>query len=126
MEHHVGRTVKRCGQTMIGLLVVIVIILGVTIYFLYPSRQAKNSSQPQRSTATQVKDKAQDVVCQNNLRQIRMAIQADTMSGEPPPRSLAELHYPPESLRCPVGGEPYQYDPRTGQVHCVHPGHERF
>ena len=27
---------------------------------------------------------------------------------------------------CPVGEEPYDYDPTTGQIHCVHPGHERY
>lgn len=126
MKRFVESALARSGQTMIGLLVVIVIILGLTLWFMYPSRQAKKGGAPQRSTATQVKDKAEDVVCRNNLRQIRMAIQTDVMSGEPPPKSLAELHYPAESLRCPVGGEPYRYDPRTGQVHCVHPGHERF
>jgi len=29
-------------------------------------------------------------------------------------------------LKCPVGGEPYQYDPSSGRIWCIHPGHEKF
>ncbi len=71
------------------------------------------------------RDRAQDAVCRNNLSQLRAAIgiQAGATGVNPP--SLDSLHAGVE-LACPGGGEPYQYDPATGTVRCVHPGHESF
>ncbi|MDH4179594.1 MAG: hypothetical protein OEV33_03715, partial [Armatimonadota bacterium] len=71
------------------------------------------------------KDRAQDVVCRNNLAQLRAAIgiQAGTSGVNPP--SLDSLHAGVD-LACPGGDEPYEYDPATGRVSCVHPGHGSF
>jgi hypothetical protein len=71
---------------------------------------------------------AQLTVCTENLRQIRMAIDMSKNSDADGkyPASLDELKFPRESLICPDGKEPYVYDAETGQVHCVHPGHEKF
>jgi hypothetical protein len=71
-------------------------------------------------------DRARGVTCRNNLQQIRAAI--STYSGMndgsfPPSLDTLQLGVP---LQCPEGGEPYQYDPTTGQVHCLHPGHQSF
>lgn len=70
---------------------------------------------------------AKDSVCQSNLSQVRTALAAARMSStDGPPQSITEAGLPANEYICPVGGEPYSYDPVTGGVHCVHPGHEKF
>jgi hypothetical protein len=66
--------------------------------------------------------------CQENLRQVRMLIMSAKMDSEDGthPASLTAL---PEAARissCPLGHEAYTYDPATGEVHCPHPGHEKY
>ena len=42
------------------------------------------------------------------------------------PASLAAAKITGDLARCPIGHEPYVYDPATGTIHCVHPGHEKY
>jgi len=112
------------GQTLIGLLAVIVIISIMAVVFLKPGGDGRNKG---KSMPTQVKERAQGVECKNNLNQLRQAIMMMTQTDEAKPKSLREISGIPESMfSCPVGGQPYQYDPSTGQVRCVCPGHERY
>lgn len=70
---------------------------------------------------------AKDSQCQADLSQVRTALAAARMSStDGPPQSITEAGLPQTDYVCPVGGEPYSYDPTTGEVHCVHPGHEKF
>ena len=71
---------------------------------------------------------AKDTVCRSDLSQVRSALQiAETSDTDGKfPQSLEETHLGADFYKCPVGKEPYAYDPTTGQVHCVHPGHEKY
>ncbi len=70
---------------------------------------------------------AKDTVCQTNLGQVRQALEAARMSStDGPPQSITDAGLPQTDYVCPVGGEPYVYDPASGKVHCPHPGHEKF
>ena len=71
---------------------------------------------------------ARGTVCTSNLQQVRAAIQTLQIGDEQErfPQSLTELKLPSEFYACPDGKEPYPYDPNTGRVSCVHPGHEKF
>jgi prepilin-type N-terminal cleavage/methylation domain-containing protein len=74
-------------------------------------------------------ERAKDTVCSSNLRQVRAAISMEQMNEENNkfPASLKELKgLPKDFLLCPEGKEPFQYNPETGEVHCVHPGHEKY
>jgi len=43
------------------------------------------------------------------------------------PKTLAEVRGLGNDMKqCPIGKEPYEYDPATGKVHCPHPGHEKY
>ena len=65
--------------------------------------------------------------CQSNLQQLRQAVQIAKDSGEGAPQSLAALGTQYRSmLTCPNSGQPYQYDPASGRVWCVTPGHEKL
>jgi hypothetical protein len=65
--------------------------------------------------------------CQSNLQQLRQAIQIAKDSGDGAPQSLAALGTQYRSmLTCPNSGQPYQYDPASGRVWCVTPGHEKL
>ena len=70
---------------------------------------------------------AKDEVCRSNLSQLRQSLQISAGSNDDKyPATLEETHLGADFYHCPLGKEPYSYDPTTGQVHCVHPGHEQY
>ena len=123
----------RRGQTLVGLLIVIAIMAILAVAVMRPwavGGTAKPARADGKGTTVPglVKLKAEDTVCRSNLEQVRLAIQVATSSGEDTfPASLGELRgLPKDFLVCPLGKEPYAYDPATGTVRCVHPGHEKY
>jgi type II secretory pathway pseudopilin PulG len=117
------------GQlTLIGLLLVIVII-GILFAIMYGGGGGGGTSPGGGGSPTTTlggaKRRAQDAVCRNNLSQLRSAISIyqSNGGGNPPSLESLQLQLP---LVCPVGGEPYQYDPNSGRASCVHPGHETY
>lgn len=118
---------ERGFLTLIGLLIVIVII-GI-LFALYaggpPGGVGPEGEGGATTTFGGAKERAQDVLCRNNLSQIRAAISMHVATTGQYPPSLEALD-PGVPLACPIGGEPYQYDPRTGKVKCIHPGHESY
>lgn len=114
------------GFGLIEVLVVMVIIIGLSLWFanVYLGKgEGKIGERVHTPMA-----RTQETVCASNLDQVRKAVMMlhDGDADEKYPASLSELKFPTESLSCPDGHEPYQYDPSTGQVHCVHPGHENL
>jgi hypothetical protein len=117
--------------SLIELLIVCLIIMAAVAWYLTSQQTvgAVAGGNPAAYKSTTVpgvaKERAQGVVCQNNLQQIRTAISIyQSNSGSLPP-TLEDLNAG-VPLKCPVGGEPYTYDPSTGQVHCTHPGHVQY
>ncbi len=115
---------RQSGFGLIEMVVVIAIIaLLVGVYF----GLAGHLKQGEKSIPGRAMDKGKEVVCQNNLQQIRSNVQLMMIEGGPP-ASLQEAAsgLGDDFMRCPVGGEAYVYDPQTGAVYCPHPGHERY
>ena len=113
--------------TLIGLLAAIVII-GI-LFTLYGGGFTGGSSQPGGAATTigGTKDRAQDVLCQTNLQQLRYAISIHQGNMGSYPPSLGSLESSASlAFTCPVGEEPYEYDPGSGTVRCPHPGHGSF
>ncbi len=122
---HSWRRHQPAGFVLVEILLVIVIMgLLVGAYFGLRGGSDKTGEGAQ-TTPGQAIEKGHEVDCMNNLKQLRMAIQMDTdpVEGTPPPKLSEKWGVP---LRCPVSGKPYVYDPKTGQVHCTTPGHEKF
>ena len=72
--------------------------------------------------------KAEDTKCKSDLDQLRMSL-GMLHDGDPDgkwPETLQESKFPAEFYSCPIGHEPYQYNPETGEVKCVHPGHKKY
>lgn len=111
------------GQSLAGLLVVVVIIgLAVWYFFWGPKRGPKREVV---STPKAALEQARGTECLAQLQQIRQALQmAQTTEGQNP-SSLSQLSsygVTAQMLRCPQSGQPYQYDPASGQVRCpTHP-----
>lgn len=116
---------EKAGFSLVEILVVIVVIaiLAGASYSVYIGSSGKANK---RSFGP--KAEAKTVVCTSDLHQVRMAIDMAHQSDQDGkyPASLEELKLPHELLVCPDGKEPYVYDPATGQVSCIHPGHEKF
>lgn len=113
------------GFALIELLVVIALIavLGAGLYTFYAGKGSGKKGEPKTPmTATY------DSVCLQNIGSVRQCIKAEEATDdEKHPASLTAIKSLTPDLRaCPVGKEPYAYDPATGEVHCVHPGHEKY
>ena len=114
---------ERGFLTLIGLLVVIVIIGIMLAMYAGPGGEGGGSSGG--TVLGGSVDQARSTVCRSNLSQFRQAVQTEVGLTGAYPVSLEALRLGVPAT-CPVGGEPYDYDPTTGQIHCVHPGHERY
>jgi len=119
---------RRSGFSLIEILVVmaIIVVLSSITYGVYLGGHSKNAPP---GKAHSPMERAKDVVCMENLRSVRQCVEA-SRSGDSDgkfPGALTEMRELTAELRaCPEGKEPYQYDPATGQVKCVHPGHENY
>ena len=122
------------GQTLAATLIVLVImaILAVVLFRgsgAFSGEKPKSSRPDGHGTTVlgAAEYAARDDVCRSNLGQVRAALVIATQSNEDtPPTDLKETKLPAEFYSCPIGKEPYAYDPATGVVHCVHPGHEKY
>ena len=123
---------RQKGQTLVATLIVIA-IMGILAVAMLRPWAVGGTAKPARadgkgnSIPGLARLKAEDEVCRSNLGQVRLMIQTQMGGEDTPPASLTELRgLPKEFLSCPIGKEPYQYDPATGTVRCVHPGHEKY
>ena len=111
-----------------GLLIVVAIML-VAVWWLWLRPQGGQEQQPSFLGEAQTPvgvalQKGESAQCIEYLRQLRLAVQMDyDTSGQYPPSLPTDLGLP---LKCPVSGQPFQYDPRTGRVWDPTPGHERY
>ena len=114
------------GFGLVEILVVLALLIALSA-FLIPKMVGPAKIVNGHRVSTPM-SKAHDTVCLSNIRSVRQSI-AVAKTGETEdknPASLIELKLPTEFLTCPDGKEPYNYNPQTGEVHCVHPGHEKF
>ena len=120
------------GFSMIGMLVAAAIIIILFILIanygsnIFGGHTPQRADKQDRTIVSGSKARANDAVCMNNIRQVKAAIEMAKSSEGKPPETLDELKLGRDLTKCPIGGEPYQYDPQTGTVHCPHPGHEKY
>ncbi len=126
---------RKSGNTLVATLLTVAIILVLVVVFFKGSSMfgAKSGAVKARADGKgttvvgQVKWSAEDDVCRSNLNQLRQGIQLfEQTNDDRPPQSLAETRLGSQVYSCPIGHEPYRYDPTTGQVSCPHPGHEKY
>lgn len=134
---------RRRGMGALSLVISAVIVLALMFVFFKAmpgggkggEKLIPGSEQLQRRPGQSIPeaaiDKAKGVQCQNNLRQVRLALQMAAGEEEARPAALFQLsprYVPAEMLSCPVSGQPYSYDPTppTGKVWCTAPGHEQY
>ena len=121
------------ANTLVGLLVTMALMAVLAIALFKGSNMfGSNSGSPRKdgkgtTVMGQAEYAARDTVCRSNIGQVRQAlILAKSANEEKFPENLEDTKLPKEFYKCPLGGEPYIYDPTTGQVHCPHPGHEKY
>lgn len=115
------------GFALVELLVVMVVLVGLAALY-FGMRGKGEKAEPKfegeaQTTLGKAVQKGESVECQNNLRQLRLMIQMEAMEGSNPAQLDANWGV---SLRCPVSGYEYRYNPETGQVWCPTPGHEGY
>lgn len=123
-----SRAGRRGSWTLVELLVVMVILIALAAWLLPRYLGAgKNAAGP--NTVRAPIERAHDVECANNLRQLRLAITMAQQTNERFPASLNELTsqgISREMLFCPVSKLAYLYDPRNGRVSCPYPPHRNY
>lgn len=123
---------KSRGNSLVGLLVAVVIVILAVLYFTTGGKflGGKVAERPDGKGETLIGRSmyaAKDDACISNLKQVRMGVDiaSDPVDGTKP-ASLQETKLGGQFYVCPVGNEPYDYDPATGKVHCPHKGHEKY
>ena len=126
----------RRGSALVGILLVVAII-AVLVVVMYgkgvPGIGGGTQGVPARpdgkggTVIGRAKFAAKDDECRNGLSQVRaaLAIATDPVEGSRP-ETLAETRIGRHFTQCPVGSEPYSYDPKSGKVQCPHRGHDSY
>ena len=113
---------RHSGQSLIGLLVVVVILIG--LYMLYLGKRTGENGETKASVLKQSMDKGEDVNTTANILQIQQAVEMYKNDNDGKvPASLNDLKnstygkgYPPEMWIDSVSKQPLSYDPQTGRV----------
>jgi len=115
------------GFAMVEIMVVLIVITALAaLYFGMRGKSEETTPAFEgqaQTTPGKAIQKAESVECQNNLKQLRLMIQMKAMEGSTPPQLDPKWGV---SLRCPVSGYEYQYDPQSGKVWCPTPGHQKY
>lgn len=123
---------KKRGQSLVGVLVGVAIVILLAIAFTVGSGAfgGKTEARPDGKGNTVIGRsmyRAKDEACRSNLSQLRQSIQINTDPVEnTPPAQLSDTKLGADFMKCPVGGENYVYDAKSGAVSCPHPGHEKY
>lgn len=120
------------GNSLIGLLVAVFILILASVFFITGGKflggETKERADGKGTTLIGKSIYAgKDTVCISNLGQVRQGI---TIATDPVdntlPSTIEETRLGAQFYKCPVGDEPYEYDPTTGVVRCIHKGHEKY
>ena len=124
---------KNRANSLVGVLVTVaIVILLVIVFTVGPGAITGKKATPRpdgkgETIVGRSMYKAKDEVCRSNLGQVRQSIQINTDPVENTfPDNIEATKLGADFYKCPIGGEPYSYDKTTGQVVCVHPGHEKY
>ena len=123
---------KEKGFTLISTLVTIALILFLAVYLMNGSGGGSLRKDGEGKTYLgAAMARAKDANCIQQLQQVRagLEIATDPVENTRPP-ALKDLRLGESFYRCPIGKEPYTYDPAAGttreSVKCPHPGHEKY
>ena len=122
---------RTAGNTLASTLVVIAIIcILAAVYYLPRGGESARKDGKGVTTVGATLMAAKDEKCRSAMSQIKQLIYVQNETGgddADKPKTIDEIRGLPESMkRCPIGNEPYVFDPVTQTAHCVHPGHEKY
>ena len=125
---------KEAGRGgLIGLIATAAVALVLVFVFTNGSNIMGGKKEPERpdgqgkTVIGKTIAKAKDTVCLEQLTEDRQLIQVATDPvEETKPATMEAAKITGELARCPIGKEPYIYDPATGTIRCPHPGHEKY
>ena len=123
------RSLPGSGSGFVLLEILVVLVLLVALAAVYFGLRGKGEKAEPRfegeaqTTLGKARQAGISVECRNNLSQLRQMIQMEAIDGGIPPKLSNKWNV---SLKCPVSGYAYEYDPRTGKVRCRTPGHENY
>lgn len=120
------------GNSLVGMLAAVAVLILATVFFVTGGKFMGGNSTARadgkgETLIGQSMYRGKDAKCMSNIGQVRSSISINTDPVENTfPQSIEETKLGQDFYKCPVGGEPYEYDPTTGKVRCVHKGHEKY
>jgi hypothetical protein len=116
---------QRRGQSLVGILVSVFIMIGLAAVFLMPRGNKDGERQP--GTMKRSMDMATEVELNSNINQIQQMIGMHKSDNDgKPPASLEELKkyskFPDEMFINPLDKKPLIYNPATGTICAEGPG----
>ena len=125
------------GNSLVGILVAFLVVVLAVVFFVTggmgtikneEGEEYKRADGLGNTTLGRARYAAEDAACKTQLGQVRGLVSLasdpvdDTFPGE-----LNDVGGLPNGYdKCPIGSEPYTYDAATGEVKCVHLGHEEY
>lgn len=116
-----GQKTQRRGQSLVGILVSVFLLIGLAAFFLMP-RGTGEDGKHEKTVLRKSMDRAEDVGTKSYLSQIQQGINMIKSDNDgKAPATLAELKhslrdYPPEMWVNSVTKKPFIYDPVTGTI----------
>lgn len=126
------RRLLRGGSSMIGVAVSMLIVVVAVMFFVMGGFGLLGGEKHERpdgkgeTLVGRIRYKTEDTVCKQQLDQVRQMVMIETDSDEVKPSTLKDAGVSDTYAKCPIGKEPYEYNPQTGKVKCPHPGHEDY
>ena len=111
---------RRRGQSLIGILVSVFLLIGIAVFFLMP--RGGGDGKPGKTVLKKSMERAQDVGTTSYVSQIQQGIdQIKSDNDGKAPASLEELKhdlrsYPPEMWINPIDKKPLLYNAVTGTI----------
>lgn len=121
------------GFSLVEIIVVLAILALLVGAFatggfgMFSTKVAGRADGKGNTLVGRVKYSAKDVECRSNLNQVRQAVMIFRSTNDDlPPEDITYTRLGQDFYKCPVGGEPFTYEPQSGDVKCPHPGHEKY
>lgn len=112
---------RRSGQTLVGLIVVVAIIIAAAGIYLSAKGKNPDGTESTKTALRQSIDRSQEIALESNLNQIGQIVSMYKGDHDgKPPATLDELKryakFPGEMWINPVDEKPLGYDPATGNM----------
>ncbi|MEX2242612.1 MAG: hypothetical protein WD716_02070 [Fimbriimonadaceae bacterium] len=124
----------QAGESLMGVMIAMAVVAFAVVFFVtggFGMMGGKKEGREDglgKTLVGQARYAAEDRACKTQLEQVRQLVGLATDPvDETRPATLSEVAGLPTGYdRCPIDKQNYEYDAATGEVTCLHEGHEDY